>query len=119
MVVLLPLTAVGAVAIALVPRLRGPYGWLVAAAAVASMVLVPVATHAPASAGPRFFHFVTGGIHEALDRACPEGAILTHDGDGHDPPPEGTGQLVRRACVAPRRVGHAVARPPLRERRGG
>jgi len=44
-VVLLPLTAVGAVLIALMPRLRSPYGWLVLAAAAACMVLVPVATN--------------------------------------------------------------------------
>src|SRR2546423_3128669 len=57
-VVLLPLTAVGAVAIALVPRLRGPYGWLVAAAAVASMVLVPVATHS----GQHLYNRLTPGF---------------------------------------------------------
>jgi hypothetical protein len=44
-VVLLPLAAIGAVLVALLPRLRGAYGWLVVAAAAAGTAAVPVATH--------------------------------------------------------------------------
>src|SRR5207245_10839760 len=55
-------------------------------------------------------------VHEALDRACPEGAILTHDGDGHDAPPEGTRRLVRRdlplAQRAVREVPERTLAPP-------
>ncbi|GAA1954519.1 hypothetical protein GCM10009798_12150 [Nocardioides panacihumi] len=43
-VVLLPLAAIGTVAIALVPRWRAPYGPLVTAAAIASVILLPIAT---------------------------------------------------------------------------
>ena len=43
-VVLLPVAALGAIAIAVVPRWRRPYGPLVLAAALVSTALVPVAT---------------------------------------------------------------------------
>jgi uncharacterized membrane protein len=43
-VVLLPLAIVGTIAIAVVPRWRGPYGPLVVALALVATVLVPVAT---------------------------------------------------------------------------
>lgn len=43
-VVLLPLAAIGTVAIALVPRWRAPYGPVVTAAAIASVILLPIAT---------------------------------------------------------------------------
>ncbi len=44
-VVLLPAAAAGSVLVALIPRLRGAYGWLVVAAAAVSAISVPVATH--------------------------------------------------------------------------
>jgi glucan phosphoethanolaminetransferase (alkaline phosphatase superfamily) len=50
-VVLLPLAAVGAVAIAVVPSLRRRFGLLVAALTVVSVAAVPVATHS----GQRMF----------------------------------------------------------------
>jgi hypothetical protein len=43
-VVLVPLTAVGAVLVALVPWVRAHVGWLVAAGAVLDVVLAPLAT---------------------------------------------------------------------------
>lgn len=43
-VVLVPLASLGAVALALVPRWRTTYGWLVLAAATISLGAVPVAT---------------------------------------------------------------------------
>ncbi len=43
-VVLLPIAALGTIAIALWPRLRRRYGWLVVAAGAASTLLIPVAT---------------------------------------------------------------------------
>ena len=43
-VVLLPIAAIGTIAIAFWPRLRRRYGWLVVAAGAASTVLIPVAT---------------------------------------------------------------------------
>ena len=43
-VVLLPLATLGVLALALRPAWRGPYGWLVVAAAAAAVVLIPVAT---------------------------------------------------------------------------
>jgi len=43
-VVLMPLAALGTIAIALVPRLRDVYGWLVLAASTIVLVTVPVAT---------------------------------------------------------------------------
>ncbi|MGH8825913.1 MAG: DUF2231 domain-containing protein [Jiangellaceae bacterium] len=43
-VALVPLTMLGTVAVALVPRLRGTYGWLVVAAAAASFAAVPFTT---------------------------------------------------------------------------
>jgi hypothetical protein len=43
-VVLVPLSAVGTVAVALVPRWRGTYGWLVVAASGVSFAAVPLTT---------------------------------------------------------------------------
>lgn len=43
-VVLVPLAALGTVAVALVPRWRSPYGWLVLAVTTAALATVPVAT---------------------------------------------------------------------------
>ncbi|HMG31386.1 MAG TPA: DUF2231 domain-containing protein [Jiangellaceae bacterium] len=43
-VVLVPLSVLGTVAIALVPRWRGTYGWLVVAASAVSFAAVPLAT---------------------------------------------------------------------------
>ncbi|MGA9345529.1 MAG: DUF2231 domain-containing protein [Nocardioidaceae bacterium] len=43
-VVLLPIAALGTIAIAVWPRLRRRYGWLVVAAGAGSTVLIPVAT---------------------------------------------------------------------------
>lgn len=43
-VVLLPIAALGTIAIACWPRLRRRYGWLVVAAGAAATVLIPVAT---------------------------------------------------------------------------
>ena len=43
-VVLLPLAALGTIALALRPRWRRPYGWLVVGAAAAATILLPVAT---------------------------------------------------------------------------
>jgi len=45
-VVFVPLAAAGTVAIALVPRWRRPYGWLVVGAATIAFAAVPVATQA-------------------------------------------------------------------------
>ena len=43
-VVLVPLASLGAVAVALVPRWRRPYGWLVLAITTVAFATVPVAT---------------------------------------------------------------------------
>lgn len=43
-VVLVPLTALGALACVVLPRVRGQIGWYVAAGSVANVILVPLAT---------------------------------------------------------------------------
>jgi hypothetical protein len=57
-VVLLPLAAAGSVLVALVPRLRGAYGWLAVAAAAAGAASVPVATHS----GQHLYNRLTPGF---------------------------------------------------------
>jgi hypothetical protein len=70
-VVLLPLTATGAVLIALVPRWRAPYGWLVLGGAVVSMILVPVATHS----GQALYDRLSRGFGP---RQAREAALMEH-----------------------------------------
>jgi hypothetical protein len=57
-VVLLPLAAAASVLVALVPRLRGAYGWLAVAAAAAAAAAVPVATHS----GQHLYNRLTPGF---------------------------------------------------------
>lgn len=59
-VVLVPLAAVGAIAVVLSTWVRGHIGWLVAACAVASALLVPLAT----------------GSGESLEEGVPQSALL-------------------------------------------
>lgn len=68
-VVLLPLAAAGAVLVALVPRLRGAYGWLVVAAAAVAAASVPVATHS----GQHLYNRLTPGFGP---RQAREAALL-------------------------------------------
>jgi membrane-bound metal-dependent hydrolase YbcI (DUF457 family) len=70
-VVLLPLAAAGAVIVALVPRLRGAYGWLVVAAAAASAASVPIATHS----GQYLYNRLTPGFGP---RQAREAELLEH-----------------------------------------
>jgi Predicted membrane protein (DUF2231) len=106
-VVLLPLAALGAVAIAVVPSLRRRFGLLVAALTVAAVAAVPVATHS----GQRMFdrRLQVLGPNDATE----VGLIEEHRTLGHELWPWAVLLLagVLIVVVVPSFAGHRDGRP--------
>ena len=100
-VVLVPLTALGAVLVAVWPWARSHVGWLVAAGAVLDVALVPLAT----------------GSGEYLEERVPETALMeTHTEMGGQLTPWVIALAV--GVVAVMVLARAVPAPPTRDRHG-